>query len=66
MRSPRITTKSSPHSPQLVKACVQQQRPNAANNKLINKFLKKNPYYFKVHPQVIPPNNQVLDNLSLL
>ena len=30
MRSPRTTTKSSPHLPQLEKAQVQQQRPNAA------------------------------------
>ena len=39
MRSPRTATKSSPRSPQLEKARVQQQRPNAAKNK--NK-LKKN------------------------
>ena len=32
-RSPCTTTKSSPHSPQLEKAHVQQWRPNAANNK---------------------------------
>ena len=29
-RSHRTATKSSPHSLQLEKACVQQQRPNAA------------------------------------
>ena len=39
MRSPRTTTKSSPRSPQLEKDRAQQQRPNAAKNKLIN--LKK-------------------------
>ena len=39
MRSLRTITKSSPHSPQLEKARVQQQRPNAAKNK-INKFFK--------------------------
>ena len=33
MRSPHTTTKSSPRSPQLEKARVQQQRPNAAQNK---------------------------------
>ena len=45
MRSPRIAAKSSPCSPQLEKAHVQQRRPNAAkNNKLIN-FLK-NPKIF--------------------
>ena len=33
VRSPRTTLKSSPHSPQLEKACAQQQRPNAAKNK---------------------------------
>ena len=33
MRSPRTTTKSSPRSPQLEKARVQQQRPNAAKKK---------------------------------
>ena len=33
MRSPRTTTKSSPRSPQLEKACTQQQRPSAAQNK---------------------------------
>ena len=36
MRSPRTTTKSSPRSPHLEKAHVQQQRPNATINKLIN------------------------------
>ena len=35
MRSPRTTTKSSPHSPQLEKAHAQQQRPNVAKNKYI-------------------------------
>ena len=40
MRSPRMETKSSPHSPQLEKARAEQQRPNAVKNKLIkiNKF----------------------------
>ena len=33
MRSPCTTTKSSPHSPQLEKACMQQRRPNTARNK---------------------------------
>ena len=33
MGSPRAATKSSPRSPQLEKAYVQQQRPNAAKNK---------------------------------
>ena len=33
MRSPRTATKSSPRSPQLEKAHVQQQRPNAAKDK---------------------------------
>ena len=33
MRSPRTTTKSSPRSPQLEKALVQQRRPNAAKSK---------------------------------
>ena len=33
MRSPRTTTKSSPRSPQLEKARVQQRRPNAAKYK---------------------------------
>ena len=43
MRSPRITTKSCPRSPQLEKACAQQRRPNTAKNKInkINKFIKK-------------------------
>ena len=38
MRSPhtRTATKSSPCLPQLEKACMQQRRPNAAKNKLIN------------------------------
>ena len=40
MRSPRTAPKSSPRSPQLEKARVQQQRPNAAKNK-INKFKKR-------------------------
>ena len=38
MRSPHTATKSSPSSPQLEKASIQQQRPNAAKNK-INKFI---------------------------
>ena len=33
VRSLRTTRKSSPHSPQLEKACAQQKRPNAAKNK---------------------------------
>ena len=33
MRSPRTATKSSPRSPQLEKAHVQQRRPNAAAKK---------------------------------
>ena len=37
MRSLRTTTKSSPHSPQLEKARVQQWRPNTAKNKLKKK-----------------------------
>ena len=41
MRSLRTTMKSSPRSPQLEKARAQQQRPNAAINKEINKFIKK-------------------------
>ena len=32
---------SSPHSPQLEKACAQQWRPSAAKSKYINKFLKQ-------------------------
>ena len=39
MRSPQTATKSSPHSPQLEKAHVQQQRPNAATKK--KKFKRK-------------------------
>ena len=39
-RSPCTATKSSPRSPQLEKACVRQQRTNAAkNNKWINKLI---------------------------
>ena len=41
MRSPRTVTKSSPCSPQLEKARMQQRRPNAAKNKKINLFKKK-------------------------
>ena len=37
--------KSSPRSPQLEKAHMQQQRPNAAKNKLINEFKKKEYMY---------------------
>ena len=37
MRSPRAATKSGPRSLQLEKAHTQQQRPNAAKNKLIKK-----------------------------
>ena len=38
MRSPHTAKKSSPRSPQLEKACAQQQGPNAAKN---NTKLKK-------------------------
>ena len=43
MRSLRTATKSSPRSPQLEKARVQQLRPNTAKNKIKNKikFIKK-------------------------
>ena len=41
MRSPRTATKSSPSSLQLKKARAQQQRPNAAKSKYINKFILK-------------------------
>ena len=41
MRSPRTTTKSSPGSPQLEKARVQQRRPNTAKNKTKQIYLKK-------------------------
>ena len=33
VRGPRTTTKSSPRSPQLERACTQQRRPNTAKNK---------------------------------
>ena len=49
MRSLRTTTKSSPHSPQLEKARMQQQRPNTAkNNKLINLKNNNNNFYFQM------------------
>ena len=41
MRSLRTATKSSPCSPQLEKAHMQQQRPNAAKNNKINLLEKK-------------------------
>ena len=41
MRSPLTVRKSNPCSPQLEEAHVQQQRPNAAKNKKINKFILK-------------------------
>ena len=41
MRSPRTTTKSSPHSPQVEEARAQQQRHKAAKNKQTNKLIKK-------------------------
>ena len=47
MRSPRTAMKSSPRSPQLEKACVQQRRPNTAKNKLKKK--KKCCYYDYSH-----------------
>ena len=40
MRSPCTVTKSSPHLPQLEKACVHQWRPNAAKNNQSIDFLK--------------------------
>ena len=53
MRSPRTTTKSSPRSPQLEKACVQQRRSNEAKNKYINLFiyLLKKPQGTEQHEQ---------------
>ena len=42
-QSPHTAMKSSPHSPQLEKARAQQQRPNAAKNK-INKINKVNKF----------------------
>ena len=39
MRSPHTAMKSSPCSPQLERACVQQWRPKAAKNKQINKYI---------------------------
>ena len=45
MRSPRAATKSSPRSPQLEKACVQQRRPIAAKDKKINKYSIKKILY---------------------
>ena len=39
MRSLHTSTKSSPRSPQLEKACMQQRRPNAAK---INKIKQTN------------------------
>ena len=46
MRSPHTTKKSSPHSPQLEKARVQQWRPNAAKNKF--------KIFFKIYFEMIP------------
>ena len=43
---PAHPTKSSPRSPQLEKACTQQQRPNTAKNK--NKIKIKNKNFFNV------------------
>ena len=40
MRSPRTTTKSSPHLPQLEKAHVQQRRTDTAKNELKKKLLQ--------------------------
>ena len=37
MRNPRTATKSSPHSPQVEKACAQQRKPKAAINKEIKR-----------------------------
>ena len=47
MRSPSTAMKSSPHLPQIEKACVQQRRLNAAknNNKINFKKLKKKTLY---------------------
>ena len=50
MRSPRTAMKSSPRSPQLEKACTQQQRPNAAKNKF-KKKIKKETAGILHHPQ---------------
>ena len=48
MRSLRTTTKSSPCSPQLEKARVQQRRPNAAKNKvMLNHLMSIEPCYMK-------------------
>ena len=47
MRSPRTPMKSSPGSSQLEKAHAQQQRPNAAKNKLTNEKNKIKNMYLK-------------------
>ena len=46
MGSPRTATKSDLCSPQLGKAHAQQRRPNAANNKSINKFIFFKKWHF--------------------
>ena len=49
MRSLHIAMKSSPRSPQLEKACAQQQRPNTAKNKLKKFLIKKKKLLLLIH-----------------
>ena len=60
-----IARKSSPRLPQLEKAHAQQQRPNAAKNKLINfkKSLKTNPWLLKL---ANIPDNSYKNSLLIL
>ena len=60
MRSLRTATKSSPRSPQLEKAGSQQQRPNAAKNKLIN-FKKR---FMTLRPAVVTAPHQQLQGAA--
>ena len=55
MGSPRAAMKSSPRSPQLAKACVQQRRPSAAKKKYIIKKKKKDSG-FESQPMGSNPN----------
>ena len=54
MRSLHRAAKSSPHSPQLEKAHVQQRRPNTAKNKQTNYTKKQNKTNKQKNPEVTP------------
>ena len=63
MRSLHTATKSSSCSPQLEKACTQQQRPNTAKNKYIKKKKIRSPLLKKKEERKDPIWSQICSSL---